>query len=165
MQHKAKPTLTRREAITRARRSLKFRGWSPGIKATILAREDIGFRGTIADEKHHTPAEIAAMWALSVETIRRLFENEPDVLKMPNATGYTGRRRYKILRIPRERRSTSSSEKIRVMLTLWRRHNPKHCKLQGHEERKCRCPNLDIRRGRRGNPSQRDDQVARLDEG
>lgn len=26
------------------------------------------------------------------------------------------------------------------MLTLWRRHNPKHCKLQGREERKCRCP-------------------------
>jgi hypothetical protein len=39
------------------------------------------------------------MWALSVETIRRVFENEPDVLKMPNATGYTGRRRYKTLRI------------------------------------------------------------------
>jgi hypothetical protein len=26
------------------------------------------------------------------------------------------------------------------MLTLWRRHNPKHCKLQGRDERKCRCP-------------------------
>lgn len=26
------------------------------------------------------------------------------------------------------------------MLTLWRRHNPKHCKLQGRYERKCRCP-------------------------
>jgi|HubBroStandDraft_4_1064222.scaffolds.fasta_scaffold36603_6 hypothetical protein len=26
------------------------------------------------------------------------------------------------------------------MLTLWRRHNPKHCKLLGRDERKCRCP-------------------------
>jgi site-specific recombinase XerD len=26
------------------------------------------------------------------------------------------------------------------MLTLWRRHNPKHCKLQGRDERKCHCP-------------------------
>jgi integrase/recombinase XerD len=26
------------------------------------------------------------------------------------------------------------------MLTLWRRHHPKHCKLQGRDERKCRCP-------------------------
>ncbi len=26
------------------------------------------------------------------------------------------------------------------MLTLWRRHNPKHCELRGRDERKCRCP-------------------------
>jgi integrase/recombinase XerD len=26
------------------------------------------------------------------------------------------------------------------MLTLWRRHNPKHCKLEGRDQRKCRCP-------------------------
>jgi hypothetical protein len=51
-------------------------------------------------EKHHSPVEIADVWGLSVETVRRLFENEPDVMKMPNATGYTGRRRYKTLRIP-----------------------------------------------------------------
>ena len=43
------------------------------------------------------------MWALSVETTRRLLENEPDVLKMPNATGYIGRRRYKTLRIKQSR--------------------------------------------------------------
>jgi len=55
---------------------------------------------TMAVERHHTPAEVAKMWALSVETIRRIFENEPDVIKMPNASGYTGRRRYKTLRIP-----------------------------------------------------------------
>lgn len=26
------------------------------------------------------------------------------------------------------------------MLSIWRRHNPKKCKLQGRRERKCRCP-------------------------
>ncbi|MGC1798704.1 MAG: hypothetical protein WA713_21605, partial [Candidatus Acidiferrales bacterium] len=52
------------------------------------------------DEKHHTPAELGKTWALSVETIRRLFENEPGVLKVQNASGPTGRRQYKTLRIP-----------------------------------------------------------------
>jgi hypothetical protein len=97
--------VTRQEAIRRARKSLKFRRWGAVSPKSLDLRyigeswhsgPDSGF----AEEKHHTPAEVAAMWALSVETVRRLFENEPDVMKMPNATGYTGRRRYKTLRIP-----------------------------------------------------------------
>lgn len=105
MQHKAKPTLTRREAITRARRSPKFRRWGAVSSKSLDLRWigeswHSGPNPPIAEEKHHTPAEVAALWALSVETIRRLFENEPDVLKMPNASGYTDRRRYKTLRIP-----------------------------------------------------------------
>ncbi len=54
----------------------------------------------VATEKHFSPKEVALMWGLSVATIRRLFEKEPGVLKMPNAMGYTGRRQYKTLRIP-----------------------------------------------------------------
>jgi hypothetical protein len=96
--------VTRREPIARARRSLKFRRWGAVSSKSLDLRwiGDSWHSGpeTVAEEKHHTPAEVAAMWARSVETVRRLFENEPDVMKMPNATGYTGRRRYKTLRIP-----------------------------------------------------------------
>jgi hypothetical protein len=89
--------MTSREAIKRARRSRKFSAWQR------VSRRVLFFDGaplTAAGERHHTPAEVAKLWALSVETIRRLFENEPGVLKVSNATGYTGRRRYKTLRIP-----------------------------------------------------------------
>ncbi len=91
------------EAIAEARQSLKFRRWGTVSSKSLDLRYvgDSWHSGPEhAVEKHHTPAEVAAMWALSVETVRRLFENEPDVMKMPNATGYTGRRRYKTLRIP-----------------------------------------------------------------
>lgn len=55
-----------------------------------------------ADKKQEnfTVAEVAEMLSLSVETIRRLFKDEPGVLKMKNASGPTGRRRYMTLRIP-----------------------------------------------------------------
>jgi hypothetical protein len=100
-------TLTHREAVARARKSRKFRQWHsrlPGLpkkKLTVdvLFKEGESFLSA-ADEKHHTPIELSKTWALSVETIRRLFENEPGVLKISNASGPTGRRRYKTLRIP-----------------------------------------------------------------
>jgi hypothetical protein len=91
----ARPALTRREAIARARRSPKFRRWVPQQIAYFAPDPAL-----LAEEKHHTPADVAKLWALSVETVRRLLENEPGVLKMTNAAGYTGRRRYKTLRIP-----------------------------------------------------------------
>ena len=102
-----KISLTRREAIARARRSSKFRSWGStripkgAILVEIIRRSTSpSSRDSIAEEKHYTPAEVGKIWALSVETVRRLFENEPGVLKMPNASGPSGRRRYKTLRIP-----------------------------------------------------------------
>ena len=96
--------LARREAITRARLSPKFRRWGT-VSSKALDLRWIGESWhsgpeTVAHEKHYSPSELAETWGLSVETVRRIFENEPDVLKMANATGYTGRRRYKTLRIP-----------------------------------------------------------------
>jgi hypothetical protein len=97
--------LTKREAVARARKSSKFRRWHrhplrrKKFKLHVLFKESDSFLSHV-DEKHHTPAELGKTWALSVETIRRLFENEPGVLKISNASGYTGRRRYKTLRIP-----------------------------------------------------------------
>ena len=45
-------------------------------------------------ERHYSPAEVAKLWCLDVETIRRLFENESGVLAL------RARRRYTTLRIP-----------------------------------------------------------------
>lgn len=50
-------------------------------------------------EKHFAPDELAQLWALSADTIRRLFEREPGVLIIEHARGKTTRR-YRTLRIP-----------------------------------------------------------------
>lgn len=50
-------------------------------------------------ERHFSPAELAETWSLSEDTIRRMFENEPDVLIFENADRCSSRRR-RTLRIP-----------------------------------------------------------------
>ena len=50
-------------------------------------------------ERHYAPLELAKLWGFSVDKIRELFENEPDVLRV----GHLERRykrRYISLRIP-----------------------------------------------------------------
>jgi hypothetical protein len=55
---------------------------------------------TASMERHFSVAQIAERWALSEDTVRRLFENEPGVLVIePPRRRYT-RRRYRTLRIP-----------------------------------------------------------------
>jgi hypothetical protein len=49
-------------------------------------------------EKHYTPQELAELWNLDVNTIRRTFQDEPGVLKISNGT--RGKRIYVTLRIP-----------------------------------------------------------------
>ena len=53
----------------------------------------------ICTEKHYSVSELAVMWSLSENTIRRMFENEPGVLKWGTTEGRF-RRRYTTLRIP-----------------------------------------------------------------
>lgn len=53
-----------------------------------------------ATEKHYSVSELAALWNLSADTIRRLFEPEPGVLVIGNEAGKYSRRRYITLRIP-----------------------------------------------------------------
>lgn len=48
--------------------------------------------------KHYSPTEIAELWGLSVDTVRRLFANEPGVLQITNPR--RGRRNYATMRIP-----------------------------------------------------------------
>jgi hypothetical protein len=48
--------------------------------------------------RHFSPLEIAELWGLSVDTVRRLFANEPGVLQISNPR--RGRRNYATMRIP-----------------------------------------------------------------
>ncbi len=50
-------------------------------------------------ERHFSPAELAAAWNLSEDTVRRLFEREPEVLIFENPERESARRR-RTLRIP-----------------------------------------------------------------
>lgn len=70
-----------------------------------------------ATERHYTPAEIAKLWALSEESVRRLFRDRPDVLRINYAAGLTRkRRRYVTLRIPESTLTRVHQERTRGVL-------------------------------------------------
>jgi hypothetical protein len=50
-------------------------------------------------ERHYAVGEIAALWNLSSDAVRKLFQDEPGVLVL-GGQGPTHRRRYTTLRIP-----------------------------------------------------------------
>lgn len=50
-------------------------------------------------QKHYTPHEIAALWSVHANTVRRIFEKEPGVLHIGKPLS-TRRRGYISLRIP-----------------------------------------------------------------
>jgi len=50
-------------------------------------------------ERHYTVAEIAEVWSLSREVIRKLFEGEPGVFVIGNDTTHS-KRGYHTMRIP-----------------------------------------------------------------
>jgi predicted transcriptional regulator len=37
---------------------------------------------TLADERHYTVQQIAELWGISPQSVRRLFDDEPGVLKL-----------------------------------------------------------------------------------
>jgi hypothetical protein len=55
---------------------------------------------TVIFERHFTPKELGALWALDESTIRRLFHDEPGVFKIGKANRRDGKRDYVSLRIP-----------------------------------------------------------------
>jgi hypothetical protein len=61
-------------------------------------------------ERHYRPSEIADLWRLSVEMIRRLFQNEPGVMVIQGPIR-KGKRPYKTIRIPH-----SVLERVRARL-------------------------------------------------
>jgi hypothetical protein len=50
-------------------------------------------------ERHYTPAELSELWNLSQDTVRRMFEREPDVLIFESIEKDSERRR-RTMRIP-----------------------------------------------------------------
>jgi hypothetical protein len=50
--------------------------------------------------QHYTVVEVASLWKLSEDTIRKLFRNEPDVLVIEAPKPRYGKRPYATLRIP-----------------------------------------------------------------
>lgn len=54
-----------------------------------------------ASERHYTPNEIAESWNMSLDSIRRLFRDEPGVLKFGTVVSRPGcKRAHATLRIP-----------------------------------------------------------------
>lgn len=52
--------------------------------------------------KPFTAKQLAVEWGMSPDTIRKLFEDEPGVLRLGKSTSRRGKRRYLSLRIPEE---------------------------------------------------------------
>lgn len=50
-------------------------------------------------ERHYSVAEIAETWSVSPDAVRKIFQNEPDVLVIGN-DGSRNKRGYRTLRIP-----------------------------------------------------------------
>jgi hypothetical protein len=50
-------------------------------------------------ERHYSAAQLAEQWSLSEDTVRRIFEREPDVLIFENPERESSRRR-RTMRIP-----------------------------------------------------------------
>jgi hypothetical protein len=67
--------------------------------STLEASNKTNTPNEICTEKHYSVLELAELWNLSENTIRRMFENEPGVLKWGGREGRF-RRRYTTLRIP-----------------------------------------------------------------
>ena len=54
----------------------------------------------LAFERHYTPKELGEVWALDERTIRRVFRDQPGVLRLGKASRRDGKREYISLRIP-----------------------------------------------------------------
>jgi len=53
------------------------------------------------DEPHYSVADLGTLWGLDQSTIRRMFQDQPGVLKIGKAGRRDGKRDYMTLRIPR----------------------------------------------------------------
>ncbi len=75
----------------------QFRGARSGDQSPA---EDLARRALPATQEHYTVKEVATMWKFSVDTITRLFENEPDVLVIHRKVLGKVKTRHRTIRIP-----------------------------------------------------------------
>ena len=54
----------------------------------------------LAFERHFTPQQLGNLWELDERTIRRIFRDEPGVLRVGKSYRRDGKREYVSLRIP-----------------------------------------------------------------
>jgi len=102
-----------------------------------------------AAERHYAALEVAGLWSLNVETVRRIFQDEPGVVILQSAVK-RGKRPYKTIRIPhtvleRVHRRLQRQHSHR-MLQIYRRH-VKTCRFWtgkstngNRRDHNCRCP-------------------------
>jgi hypothetical protein len=64
-----------------------------------LTHPGLSMEGPVPAEQHYAPSDIAAFWRLDVETIRRMFQDEPGVAVFQGPIK-RGKRPYKTIRIP-----------------------------------------------------------------
>lgn len=73
-----------------------FRTTQPGISLTRKAETN---EESVCGEKHYSVNELSALWNLSKQTIRRLFQDEPGVVRIGEHE-VLRKRGYVTLRIP-----------------------------------------------------------------
>jgi hypothetical protein len=83
------------QTLDHIRKSPRFLAWDSRPSGLAL---DLRTNQSMA-ERHYTPAELADLWGVSVQTIRDIFKDEEGVLKL-GSDGNRTRRAYKTLRIP-----------------------------------------------------------------
>jgi len=61
-------------------------------------------RGTVPQftERHYSVAEVACLWNLSKDFVRRIFDKEPGVLVFEDIRPSRSKRRYRTLRVPQQ---------------------------------------------------------------
>jgi hypothetical protein len=52
--------------------------------------------------RHYSVVEVAKLWSLSADFVRRVFEQEPGVVLFGDSKPKRGKRRYRTLRIPED---------------------------------------------------------------
>lgn len=74
--------------------------FAEALLSAVLERKPILTEVSHATERHYSVAEIAEIWNLSQDKIRRLFQNEPGVLALGDSQPRLRRHPYTTLRIP-----------------------------------------------------------------
>lgn len=103
--------LEQQPGVTRKPVSRLIRGEE--VDSAVITVAQVSSASANQVEQHLTAKELAELWALDQSTIRRLFRDEPGVLRIPHLSRH-GKRDYVSLRIPasvaarvHERRSRS----------------------------------------------------------